>query len=268
MNDGITVKVETTPAFDRGINALIFQAGLNSRTVVAKETGELIKTLVRLSPPTSLAKAKQKSEKDIRGVFRPMPDEIFTGHKADGKLHWLYASPKALLGVEKKDFKPDLDVLAAARILGNDRGTRGKAYEELGERESNSGTYTHQNVMRLNRTVISKGTFKRLVAEIKSRFGRLRASWLVSVARGPIKLSGANLPPAWVTKHVDGAKGNYVDGLGVPNFPRFTIISTATGVGKPSMANIIKAALMIRAKAMQVNATLFMKGRKNISDYK
>lgn len=259
-NSGITVEFEVTPAFNKGIAALIYDAGLNAKKVVAKETGEVIKTLVRLSPPTSLEKSKTKSARDIKSVFKPIPPDIFEGHKANGQLRWLYSTEQVLLGVSKTDFKPQMDLHSAARILAINRRQRGQPYTLLGHRKN-------QKVVQINRTVISPSTFKSLVAEIKSHFGRLRASWLVSVARGPIKLSGGNQPPQWVQKHVAKAKGTFVDGLAIPDFPRFSIISTATGIGKPGIQKIMRTALNLRGRAMQSNALLFMAGKKHLSDY-
>jgi hypothetical protein len=106
-----------------------------------------------------------------------------------------------------------------------------------------------------------------LARRIKNHRGRLKAGWMTAVFSGQIHISGANMPPQWVTRHASGARGSHVNGLSNRNFPNFTIINSAKGIGHRAVSYFVNKAVQVRAKAMSKNALLFMQGKKNLSDY-
>jgi hypothetical protein len=66
--------------------------------------------------------------------------------------------------------------------------------------------------------------------------------------------------PQWIKRHVPRAKGTSIDGLGIPQFPTFTIVNSAAGIGKTH--GIVQTALNIRAKAMAKDVALYLNGTK------
>lgn len=240
--------------FSRGINRLVTRVGLDSKRVVKKEVGELVKTLVKISPPSNLASSKKKPEKSVRLVFRAPPNDAFRGKKLGRKNYrWLYASPDALVGVDAKDYRLDLDSNTAKRQLYNP--PRGKAGIDLGRRGK-------QKVIQINRKIVRRQTFNQVIRKVQNNFGRLKAGWMVGVFNGQLQLTGGNRPPAWVTKHRSGVRGATINGLETPGNPSFTIINNAKGVGSERVREITASALKIRAKAMAANLKRILSGQK------
>lgn len=255
----ITADIQLTAGFNRGLAALIHDAGLNAQTVVAKETGELIKTLVRLSPKADPKKIKSDIKTRFAIYGRESDHELITGPRhrfeGQGEVRWYAAYPSALYGVKaeadlRRASVDDLKKLMYSRTkTGRIRGRRGR-----------------QAVYITQRILTKASTVAKLAAAKARNRGRLAAGWLVAVARGPIRLSGGRIPE-FINRHASGARGNFADGLGNRKYPNFTIINTAKGVGKKTVNEMVKTAVAIRAKAMQANALLFMRGKKNLADY-
>lgn len=250
--------------FNAGLVGLIQDVGLEGKTVVKKEMGELIKTLVRFSPPKRLAPSRARIAKFIRSKFEAMNKaDIFTGQRTTkhgkGDVLWMYSTPSRLFGIGQGFNALDASVEELKQIAlstdrkGRFRGQRGK-----------------QHVLISRWVTTRKRTLDKLIRHLQDNLGRLKAGWLVSVFTGDIQISGVNLPPAWVTKHAGGAKGRFVNGLndkiGKAPIPSFMIANSARGISE-DLTPIVQNALDTRAKAMEKNMQLFFSGKKQLSDY-
>lgn len=258
----VTATIDTT-GLDRGMRALIQKAGLNAKVVVEKETGELIKTLVKVSPPGDPAATRARIALNVSGKFQALSDNLPQPSISQDGMDWYAWDSNYLYGTG-----PDKDMTKASveelrQLLYRTRISGGKARQILG--------FTHprsrQRVAITQRILAKASRIKQLISRIQRHVGRLKAGWLVAVTYGRINLSGANLPPSWVTRHSKGAKGSYIDGTGNKNNPSFTISNTAKGIGGKTVNYLVKKAVSIRAKAMQVNAALFFSGKKPLSAY-
>ena len=266
MNDGITVTFRETPAFQQGLTALIYQAGLNAKKVVAKETGELEKTLIRVSLPRSLQKTRANITSGIESKFALAGNSSLSEQRNGGKvgksgIEWYHVDSKFLRGIAPQSDKRNASVEEIAKLRWR-ISAKGRLNLPFKNRRGSQSVLLYQ-------TILTKAaTVKKVIAQAKNAIGRRAAGWLPASTRGAIKLTGGNMPPASVTRHAQGARGTFVDGLGIPNFPRFTLVNNAKGINQKAMFGLIKMAMSIRAKAMQRNALLFMSGKKKISDYK
>lgn len=262
----ITAEVDLT-GFERGMLGLINKCGLNSRTVVEKETGELIKTLVRVSPPSTPAKTRQNIDEMVFKKFESVEaatdyDSNETDIGSTG-VKWYAWNQKFLFGVA-----PDSDMRKASTDVVR------KIYYQI-KKVSGRGRIVRQfrhprkaqRVAILTKVLTTKPQLRQVAARIKRNIGRLKSAWLVAVANGAIKLTGSNQPPEYVRRHVSGARGKFENGLNKPGHPSFTIINFAKGIGQKAVNGLVRAAVNIRAKAMAENALLFMRGKKNLSDY-
>ena len=256
---------ETTPAFNAGINGLIQKCRINARTVVEKETGELIKMLVKVSPPRNLQASKKNVEATIPFKFELTGLRDFqttSGQIGKSGVKWYSMDEKFLRGVSQEK---DLRKASTAELKS--------FYYALTRKGRQILQFKHprrrQRVMLSQKILITKQQMNKLTANIKSKFGRLKAGWCVAVAQGAIKIYGANMPPGWVTKHFSGARGDTINELLSKENPRFTIINRAAGIGNPqhNLKFYVNLALKARASAMKSNALLFMRGKKNIADY-
>lgn len=239
--------------FSRSINRLITRCQIEPRKVVKKEIEELTKTLVRISPPKNLTQAKLKSEKDVNKVMRPFGD-YFKGQKVGTKdIRWLYAMRDLLVGVEASKYLPTNDERTAKGLVY--KRNEVAATTRLGRRGKQAVTKWGKNIVRRN-------VYNRVINRIKNNFGRLKAGWMAAVFGGQLTLSGANVPPRWVTKHKSGVRGAFQNNLDVPGKPSFTIINRAKGVSSPYIQMLVSKAVSIRAKAMAANARLILSGKK------
>lgn len=261
----ITSTIDMT-GFNQGVAALIRSVGVTAREIVEKETGELIKTLVKVSPPRDPQKTKLAIGKDISGRFAQARNEgnssfdYHNGKISSSGIKWYAVDGDFLRGVAPKNDMRDasVDELKDMRFKINRKGRLNVAFKH--PRKT-------QRVL-LYQTILTKeSTVKKLVSRIQKNVGRLKAGWLVAANSGAIKLSAGNKPPQWVSKHSSGAQGRFENGLASQNNPSFTIANFAKGIKQNTVDGFVQIATSIRAKAMLKNAELFTKGKKTISDY-
>jgi len=263
----ITGHVESFGA-SRGITELIRVLKINPRIVVAKETGELIKTLVRISPPKNPAKTRADIQKKISSRFQALGEQstrFEQSDKAEGKtgIKWYGASSKYLFGGARDSDLRKADQRTLLHVYYRARSVQGSQRIVLPFKNRN----TRQRVAILTKIITTTKQVAGLVKRVQGHVGRLKAGWLVAVTRGPIKITGANMPKKWVTKHAAGARGTYINGLRKDGDASFTIINQAKGVTGKKSVYWVGQALKIRAKAMLVNARMFAEGKKYLSDY-
>lgn len=252
---------------DAGIMGLIQHVGIEAPKVVSKETGELIKTLVRISPPKYLARSRFQIKQSIQHKFDTVRDSSIADKKYDGKtgpsgILWYRVDRDFLRGIAPKDDKRDASVDDLAKLRHKISKTGRRVLQFKHPRR-------HQKVMLRQQILTKKSTVTQLIKRVQTHIGRLKAGWLVSVERGPIRLTGANQPPGWVFKHAPLARGRFIDNLDSKEFPKFLIANSAVGIGnrKLNMPYIVQVALNIRGKAMAENAKLLLSGKKKIADY-
>ncbi len=266
----ITAAFEVTPAFNAGIAGLIHKVGLKARDVVSKESGELMKALVRVSPPKEPARTRYQIETAVQGKM----DMATTGgnrrfEETDGEIgatgiKWYSVTEEYLRGVlPERDMRKDSVDTVYRTFRRMTKGGR-MVFQFKKPRD-------RQKVMISQRILVTKQQRKAITKRIQSHVGRLKAGWLVAVRDGVIRLSGGRMPPQWVTRHLlkGVPKGTYQNGLGVPQHPTFTIINQAKGIGNPkhNLTFFINLALKARAAAMQTQIRLLFSGKKPLSSY-
>ena len=262
-----------TSGFSKGMAGLVDRLGLESRVVLKKEMGELLKTLIRITPPKDPSKTRASIDRKVTGAFNSLGDERRSFSDTDSKvgksgIKWYAADNKHLFGVA-----PDSDMRdsSQADLLSvyyrTYRRTNGRAYLEV---PFNRPRKT-QRVAISVRILTKKSQVRALVSKIRSHVGRLKAGWLGknNSTWNRLNPTGSNMPPQWVTKHAADARGYFIDGTADKNHPLFTIANHAVGIGNPklNMTWLVQGALAIRAKAMKKNLSLFLSGKKNLSSY-
>lgn len=265
MNTAIPTTIDIS-GFNRGLTGFVDQLGIAGPVVLKKEMGELVKTLVKITPGADA----EKIRKTIGGKFDAIADERNSddswahggGKVGAGGIRWYAVTSEYLSGVA-----PQNDMRKASvtdlKLLSYKVTKSGKRLNVPIKGHRHQRALIHQTILTRASTVK-----KLIAAKIKNR-GRLKAGWMTAVFQGALALTGGNQPPQWVKRHASGVAGYFINGLGVKGFPTFTIANTAAGVGnkKNNLDGLVVKALAIRAKAMQTNLTLFMKGKKNLADY-
>jgi hypothetical protein len=263
----MTIETDLTN-FSRGMAGYVDRLGLQGPVVLRKETGELAKTLIRLTPPRDPDKTRKSIESGVRSKFSELEISTQRGSQmGKGEVTWYAANSRYLFGVEAdKDMtKAGVEELRGLyyTLKRVDHGEHRRIRQILPFRNRN----TRQQVALLQNVFTKKSTRTALIAKIKNNIGRLKAGWLVGYDR--LRPGGGNQPPAWVTRHRSGARGWFIDAAATKNFPSFTIANTAVGVGNPknNLTGIVRAAIGLRVKAMKANLALLLSGKKNLSDY-
>jgi hypothetical protein len=250
--------------FSRGMAGFVDRLGLQGPVVLRKETGELAKTLIRLTPPRRQADTNKKISRDYHSRFDAIGKIEDKPEYGAGGIIWGRHSKAYLEAYAPGVYQPDLSVkeltLLRYQIQLNRRGAASQIIDFKHPRKSQKVRF-HRRITVLNSTI------EKAISAARKKVGRLKAGWLVGYDR--LRPGGGNQPPAWVTRHRTGARGWFIDAAATKNFPSFTIANTAAGVGNPrnDLTGIVRAAIGLRVKAMKTNLALLVSGKKNLSDY-
>ena len=266
----ITAEVDMT-AFNQGIQALMRSVGATSRFIVEKETGELIKELVKISPPSDAVKKTKQLDgirKQISKTFQIFGKannfEYDNTQASKSGMKWYAASSKYLFGGA-----PDTDMrkantkeLLAVHYRRREVQGSGRIIAAFKNRK------TSQRVAIITKIITAKKQVEALIKRVQKNVGRLKAGWLVAARDGKVRLTGANLPPVWVKRHVNGGTRGRADiQLDDPTNPHITITNFAKGVRSEASLYWVNMALRNRAGKMLINADLYTRGKKNLADY-
>ena len=262
----ITADVDMT-GFNQGIQALMRSVGATSRVIVEKETGELIKTLIRISPPEKPGKTKDSILKKHQKMFATLGEdnnyEYDSTKSGSGGIKWYASSKKYLFGASPQNDMRKSDTRELLDLSYRVKNIQGSGRIISGFKRR----ITNQRVAIITKILAKPSQVKKLITKIQGHVGRLKAGWFVAARDGKVKITGAYLPPRWVTKHAVGARGRADVQLSDPTNPHIVIANSAKGVTGKKSQYFVNAALKIRAKAMLANSALFTSGKLNLADY-
>jgi len=248
--------------FNAGMAGLIQQCRLNSRVVVKKEAGELIKQLVKLSFPKDRNATRASIARTVATRFDEASRRDYLDSRiTPGGVRWTRKTRKLLYGVANQlDWRNVTDVERVRKAYYTIRRGGRQVVPFLKPRKVQKVSFSRS-------IFLQAGMVGKVIKKIQRNVGRLKSGWLVSVAKGAIQISGSNMPPAWVTVHAAGARGRFEDRSNVPDNPAFVIANSATGITQKGMDFIVALAVKSRAAAMVTNAKFFLSGKKKLSDY-
>lgn len=233
----------------------IKELGLGEREVLLAHGRLTMKEISDAEPPKSLARAKDRANKQVSRAFYKKPSDTFLNgstKQGHGDTAWLYAGGKGdsnfVVGIDrnnlqaKETLKDVLDVLKTRQ--------RGAAWET---RTNERGTH----VKIVKKPMLTKTMFNKAVKWVQDRFGRLKASWAKSAAE-----NGCGFEvPAFVQRHVHDAKGRGVVQLDQNNAVKsLTFISSADGVQSEASWKAIRGGIHGRAKKMAVDVKNILNG--------
>jgi hypothetical protein len=230
----------------------VTELDMDAKDVIRLQMGLLVKDLVNNSPPLdrkrSFATVKETIEK--RFVVMPWVD-VKQGLKdgGTGDVVWLGANKNTIFGAQRGNvYGNNVDIGQLEREYYRTRSSSRKS-----RTVGNRGT---QTVKIYRQSILAKGAARKLLEKIKGRFGKLRAAWGVSWKFLGVK--GAM--PAWVSRHSANAlqkgKGNFVDGLNMPQEPYFTIINSSVGIESKPSVHFLQTSFNRRTVAMNADVDL------------
>lgn len=255
--------------FNSGISGLQRALGIDVRSILEKEAGELVKTLVRISPPKYPAKTREDIKSKINFTFNAFSKESgfsgLDGAVGPSGLKWYASNSKFLFGGS-----PDNDMRKASqaellRVHYSAKVVQKHARLILPFK----GRQTSQRVALMMKIIASRKQINGVISRVQKHVGRLKAGWLAGVTKGLIRISGGYMPPSWVTRHTTGALGNCAVDFGNPASLSITISNKAKGVSSRASLYFVQSAISIRAKAMAAKVARITSGRANnyLADY-
>lgn len=262
------------------VSALSIQA----RDVVHKEAGELIKTLVKITPPNDVKKTRDNiasraasrfgyaefsgdSTESIGGRAGQWMSSALDGSspvqsKDGGSVLWYGVTSQHLFGITKDKDASNASVSELKKIYYTLTKSGKQSLPFLKRKGGRQSVILSQNVLTNPKTVA------KLITSLKANVGRLKSGWLTATRDGVIVLSGGRMPPKFVTKHLGPkTKGRYINELNVPGRPSFTIGNSGAGINDKSIPPLIQRAVNIRTHAMITNLRMILSGKKYFSDY-
>lgn len=253
----LTASVDMT-GFNAGIAGLQRALGVSARVIVEKEAGELIKTLVRISPPERQQRSNESIAKNLSSKFDQASRVSYFDSRTDpGAIKWTGANKQFLYGVaNENDLRSVGDVKQIAKLSHRITSKGRTVYDFKSPRK-------RQKVALNQRIFLRAGMLTKVIKYFQRNVGRLKAGWLVASNMGVVKLSGRAIPQ-WITRHSKGARGRVVENnLNNAAAPAITISNFAKGIGAPGVNALVSDAVKIRAKAMADNAARILAGKSS-----
>ncbi len=230
------------------LNGALFGAGQDGdiHRVLKTEAGQLAWEISNELGPKTKEKAEQRIYRDVKQFItdRPVYSNLSPGqqYSSTSDFTWLAAGPGFLLGIHDEDNQVGASGEGALSFVrsGQKSESRGYAYENIGSRGKNY----HQNIVRLNRTRVSRSAFKSALRSIGVKLGLLRASFAYTASL----LIPQKRIPGWIAAHFpSAAQGRAIfnpEGLNNPLSPYLEFGSTARGVEtNPRIAEKISGAV-------------------------
>jgi hypothetical protein len=252
-----------------GIAGLINGLGLESKVVLKKEAGELVKSLIRITPPSDRGKTLKSVGDRIKRKFQALDkaggdfQNLRSKVGASG-VKWYASNSDYLFGALPENDMRGAGQDALLHVLYRTKGIQEHARIVTPFKKRRA----RQRVAIMTRVITKRSQVAGLITRIKNRVGRMKAGWLGDKGDLWKKLSpsGSNMPPDWVMKHISGSRGFHIDLLSDARTPSITIGNRAPHVEK-NVAWLLGSAVQIRAKAMVVNLSFYLSGKKNLRDY-
>jgi hypothetical protein len=237
---------------------------IDPRIVVRQQAGILSRELAQGAAPASKQELDRNIEKDLRRVYSPAPRRMIPlTHRRGKGFVWIMATPAVVTGVFESDYRIEDSAEDMSKMFRR-TAPRGNRYIHLGRKNRKKGV---QSAQLLDRIVVQRGVYNQFLAGLKKRGGILGGSWVVA---WPVLQPKGAKPPAYKFRHVqDGtARGTYIDGLGIPGHPRFSLVNRATGCTHPRQLEMLRGKLVHRALAMTADMKNLLRGAYKRAGFK
>ena len=238
--------------------------------VLKIETGQLAGRMGDAAGPTTYNSATKQVEKEMKKhlAFLPQGMNLNQPSESHAEFTWLYASPKALVGINNDDNQQGVSGEEALSLFrsGQKLTPRGCTYEDFGRRTKNGEpSKGFQHVVRINRVLVSKSAFKQAQRLVGEKAGQLRAA-CYAVAK---KYVPSKRVPAWIEKKIPTVESNgksklQEGGMGTPEaFIEMTIKSPGV-VSNDRLAEKFQGAIKASQKSIEAKLKQLAKGAKYV----
>jgi hypothetical protein len=238
--------------FNQAVALRIKVTGEAAHNVLRDEAGRLNETMMRFTPPADISKTRQNITERVSSKFSSLGTDTAhdfadyePGEKAGrGDIRWYAFQPHSIYGIARASDKTKASADDLYKIyFGTKLNKQGRIV--AGQRGKQT-VYLWQSIK------TKASTVAKLAKRLREHVGRAKAGWLKGYRRlQSAGFSSSYSPPQYIAKHENGQeRGFFLDGLGAPGNPTFTIGNTAKGIGSVKMADIARRAMLTRAVAI------------------
>ena len=232
------------------------------------ETGQLAGKIANSVGPKNYPSAMKKITWEMKKhlAFLPMGSNLKSQESESyAEFTWLYASPKAVVGVNNED---DMRSASGEEAFSAYRSSQnltreGYRYVELGWRSDPRRKSNPQHIMRINRMVVSKSAFNYVRNQIGSTVGELRAAFF-AVAK---KYIPQTYMPPWVSSKIEAVKAKGKSkvaeyGMGTPQAAIEFQIAARGIVSNEVLVSKINGAIKWSQESVRAKCQKILRGAK------
>ncbi len=235
--------------------------GLSTGRILKVEGRRFVESVIKQSHPKSEAQGRNAVLRDLRRVFFPVSAKLIAGAVAvkDYFRLWTESGGNKVVGVVRRDFRPQITLEAMKAIHARRRDKRGRVSgSDLTLRQAVRG-----KLNLIKRIVVPDDTFKAYAKEVAAHVGRLRSGF----AHAAIKLGGS-LNTRWIARHLTASKRTGFVQMNLKGEKPSVLIGNTAAGAEPRLGGIVQRALAGRVKAMTTNIRRMVKyGPGNAGDY-
>ena len=161
--------------FNRGLAGFVDKLGLPANVVFKKECGELLKTLIKLTPPSNAAASRARIARVASTKFDAASQADYIDSRlSPGGVRWTRHTRAFLYGVAKElDWRNETDVRKIAALSKQLRPTGRRILDFVHPRK-------RQRVALSQRVFLQAGMLAQTIKYMQRHVGRLKAGWLAS----------------------------------------------------------------------------------------
>lgn len=247
MPGALTATVDFS-RFNAQVERYITQLHMDAPEVIRTQARLFLQQALKFTPP----KTKAQGESAIKGDLFGKRSEIVNGKWTKSHVPIFLASDAALergeyeiwridrgtpMVIDRELYRPHPSIAEMKKHHYANRSKFTGRTSNAGGWGKEIGRWKSHNIFFTQREHLT-AYFKHTAAKV----GRLKAGWAPAIAK-----LGGNVP-AWVKRHIGGARGYVQLDLAAKDHPSITIENHAAGSGK--LAHHVSGAMQVRIKSM------------------
>jgi hypothetical protein len=215
-----------TTKFNRAVAMYQDRLGMAAPDIVRTQGRLLLKMVIRLTPPKSLAQGRNAVARDIRRSMTPLDPDFFRNERL-------------------QDLARRNDTEALNEVIKRSGGWKGWVVSRFDKKLHTGQRDRRGRVQRDKRKFVTDiARLQKYTKDVQQRVGQRKAGWGRSY-----EFLGGTLPK-WIARHTH-KPGYHIPDLGNKQFPSITIGNFAPGITDDR--RVLQDSLRIRAKSMTLD---------------
>jgi len=251
MTENVTIDASVLNQKLADLHDALIGQGQDASNIVRDEARLLLRSLIKYTPPKSLAQGRNAIAGDLmgsnalasKGIFFKIQDWMPISESKN--MVTLFAKKDGAYGVVRHNYRPGASQheLKQWHVQYRSKKT-GRTFRSKPEQSG--------RMFVLGRLAAKKASVNRYVLSVQRRVGRAKAAWAHS-----FKALGGKVPN-WINRHLPTPKAIFINELNKPGFPFVILGSSAPGVR--GLKHIINSAVRVRGEAIARKIKLVVSG--------